>query len=119
MKIQRKSFPNKYSLEIQPRTSPPAGQPLEKRKLRNIREHVRADEYLLGYSNPAIHSMLDINSKIFGPAHRFDNHNYKTVMLVDSLFGKTDGDIALLHILLDLHIINDKIVSKIIKDIVK
>ena len=83
--------------------------------MRNIREHTKADQLLLGYSNPVIHSILDSNSKIFGPAHRFDNHDYRTVKLIDSIHGRKDGNIALLHILLDLHIINDNLVLKIIK----
>jgi len=85
--------------------------------LRNIREHVKADLYLLGYTSPAIHSILDASVKIFGPAHRFDNHDYRTVKLIDSIYSKRDGDIALLHILLDLHILNDKLVMKTIKEI--
>ena len=85
--------------------------------MKNIREHVKADLYLLGYSNPAIHSILDASVKLFGPAHRFDNHDYRTIKLIDSIYGKKDGNIALLHILLDLHILNDKLVMKTIKGV--
>ncbi len=78
---------------------------------------MKADLYLLGYSNPAIHSILDASVKIFGPAHRFDNHDYRTIKLIDSMYGKRDGNIALMHILLDLHIIDDKLIMKTIKEI--
>lgn len=86
--------------------------------MKNIREHVKADLFLLGYSNPAIHSILDASVKIFGPAHRFDNHDYRTIKLIDSIYGKRDGNIALMHILLDLHILDDKLVMKTIKEMV-
>jgi len=83
--------------------------------LKNIKQHIDADLYLLGYTNPAIHSILDSNVKYFGPAHRFDNHDYRTVKAIDYFYGSRAGDIALLHILLDLHILNDKLVMKILK----
>ena len=82
--------------------------------MKNINQHVKTDLLLLGYTNPAIHSFLDMNAKIFGPAHRFDNHHYRTVKLIDSFYGNKDGNIALLHILLDLHILNDKIIKNLL-----
>lgn len=85
--------------------------------MKNIKQHIEADLYLLGYSNPTIHSILDSNVKYFGPAHRFDNHDFRTVKAIDYFYGDKAGDIALLHIILDLHIINDKLVMKIIKKI--
>lgn len=84
--------------------------------MKNIKDHVKADLLLLGYSNPTIHSILDASVKIFGPSHRFDNHDYRTVKLIDSLYGIKSGDIALLHIFLDLHILDDELISKIIKE---
>ena len=77
--------------------------------------HCKADLYLLGYTDPAVHSLLDADSKIFGPAHRYTHHDYRTVMLIDRMWGKKYGDLALLHILLDLHILNDNLVKDIIK----
>ena len=85
--------------------------------MKNIRLHVKADQLLLGYTNPAIHSILDANVKIFGPAHRFDNHDYRTIKLIDSLYGMKSGNIALLHILLDLHILPDKYILKLISEV--
>jgi hypothetical protein len=85
--------------------------------LKSIKDHIKADLYLLGRTNPAVHSFLDSNVKYYGPAHRFDNHDYRTVRLLDSLWGKDAGDIAFLHILLDLNILNSDVVMQTTKQI--
>lgn len=84
--------------------------------MRDNKKHCDADTYLLGYTDPAVHSLLDADVKFFGPAHRYSHHDYGTVMLIDRMWGKRFGDLALLHILLDLHILNDELVMKTIKE---
>ena len=84
--------------------------------MRSNKLHTKADIILLGYTNPAVHSFLDASVKTLGPSHRRDNHDYRAVQLFEAYYGKKESNIALLHILLDDHILDDKLVMKIIKE---
>ena len=83
--------------------------------MKSVKIHCKADRILLGHSDPFIHSMLDSSVKILGPAHRYDYHDFKTVMWIDKWYGSRASDVALLHILLDFHILDDKFILKLIK----
>jgi hypothetical protein len=75
-----------------------------------------ADLLLLGYTDPAIHTFLDAGVKYFGPAHRLDKHDYRTVKMLEENYGEKAGNIALLHLFLDFHILDDELILKIIKE---
>lgn len=84
--------------------------------MNKIDQHVKADILLLGYTNPAVHSFLDASSKYLGPAHRLDNHDFRAVQLWEKFYGEKEANIALLHLLLDFHILDDKFILKKIKE---
>jgi len=73
--------------------------------------HIKADEYLLGYSNPFIHQFIDAAVKFLGPQHRQINHILPIVDMCDDLYGDKGAKIALLHILLDMDIIDSKYIE--------
>jgi hypothetical protein len=84
--------------------------------MKTIKDHMKADILLLGYTDPQVHSFLDAGVKYFGPAHRLDKHDVQTVKAINNLWGEKAGNIALLHIFLDLHILDDKLIIQIINE---
>lgn len=83
--------------------------------MKNVKEHCKADLFLLGFTMPFIHSSIDSAVHYLGPAHRYDNHDFRTVLLYKSLLGDDAANIALLHILLDFHLLDDDFVKSMIK----
>jgi len=63
------------------------------------------EQYSLAYLNqytPFLHSMLDAPAKTMKHTHRALFHDYRTVLLIESLFGQDLALEALLHIMVDL-----------------
>ena len=76
----------------------------------NLKEHLKADLLLLGYTDESIHRIIDdLDSlKYKGPQHRMFGHNWATLNLIKSIGGKEAFNIALLHILIDFDIIIER-----------
>lgn len=79
-----------------------------------MKEHLKADELLLGYSIPLIHKLIDdIEAlKEYGAKHRIMKHNEKTLLYINEVYGKKAFNTALLHILIDNHIINQDVIRR-------
>jgi excisionase family DNA binding protein len=67
--------------------------------------------YLLGYTVPGIHAFMDAPVRTLGPQHRQVNHTIAMVTSIASLQGPKAGKVALLHLLLDLDIIDSKFIE--------
>jgi hypothetical protein len=84
--------------------------------MRLAKTHSKADLYLLGYTDIRIHELMDAMVKIMGPSHRMIGHDIKFIDFIGSSFGDKGRRCALLHLFLDLDIIDSKWVeSKITK----
>lgn len=64
--------------------------------------HEKYSMIYLGYFTPFLHSMLDAPCKTMKHTHRALYHDYRTVILVEQLFGEELALEALLHIIVDL-----------------
>ena len=84
----------------------------------NQKDHIKADNFLLGYSVPPIHRVIDDLEalKRYGPSHRIYRHNTDFLFLIKETYGKTIFRVALLHILIDLDIIAERKELKKIMD---
>lgn len=67
--------------------------------------------YLLGYSEPAVHTCMDAWVKSLGPQHRQLGHACQFIEAMGLLFGKNGKMCATLHLLLDLDIIDSKFIE--------
>lgn len=78
----------------------------------NRKEHIKADMFLLGYTNEGVHAFMDLFVKYLGAGHRVVRHSYDFVLDVEKWFGGHGKRIAFLHLLIDAHIINQKTIRK-------
>ena len=83
--------------------------------MRSARLHSLADKLLLGYSNIEIHRIIDKPVKDLGAQHRQVNHSWQIVETMRDRYGEKGGKITLLHLLLDLDIIDSKYVEVLVK----
>jgi len=84
--------------------------------MRLAKTHSKADLYLLGYTDIRVHKAMDMWVKIMGPSHRMIGHDLKFIDYIGSSFGDKGRMCGLLHLFLDLDIVDSKWVeSKIIK----
>lgn len=81
----------------------------------NFEDHCKIDELLLGKTLPVVHSIMDESAKYLGSQHRFLKHDFQHVQAMEHFFGKDGGRIALLHILIDEHIIDDEFLLSLLK----
>ncbi len=79
------------------------------------KEHIEADLFCLGYTNPLIHLFIDAAVKWMGGGHRIVHHNIKILDAIELFAGKEGRKIALLHLLIDNKIVNAEIVKRAIK----
>lgn len=77
----------------------------------NGKEHRQADELLLGYDVPGVHVCMDAWSETLGSQHRQLGHIYQFVEAMELIFGRSGKTCALLHIFLDLDIIDSKFIK--------
>jgi len=87
--------------------------------MRSQKLHSQADMYLLGYTTPNIHVLMDAPVKALGAQHRQVNHSISMVTSIEALYGKKSARVALLHLLLDLDIIDSKFIEKEVTRMVK
>ena len=87
--------------------------------MRTAKLHSQADMLLLGYTNDVIHRYLDSPVKDLGAQHRQVNHSYQMVKTMRTLYGVKGGYIALLHLLIDLDIVDSKFIEWRLKQVVK
>lgn len=73
---------------------------------------MKADMFLLGYTNEGVHALMDVFVKYLGAGHRVIRHNYDYVRAAGRHFGKTGERIALLHLLIDSNIIDRKVIER-------
>jgi hypothetical protein len=85
----------------------------------NQKDHIKADLLLLGYSIMPVHKIIDdlVALKQYGPSHRIYGHNKDFLFWLKDSYGKSVYQIALLHILIDLDILERKELKKILEDI--
>lgn len=76
-----------------------------------FKHHCAADLYLLGYTIPAVHTCMDAASKTLGPQHRQVGHIYPFIEAMGLIFGRKGRVCALLHLFLDLNIIDSKFIE--------
>lgn len=81
----------------------------------NRKDHMKADLLLLGYTNEAVHALMDAAVKWLGAGHRSVHHNVDTIRYFKAMFGKKAGTVALLHLLIDNNILDRKYIEKLIK----
>ena len=76
----------------------------------NQKDHIKADLFLLGYSIPPIHKIIDDLSalKQYGPSHRIYGHNRDFLFWLKDTCGESVYRIALLHVLIDLDIMVER-----------
>lgn len=76
----------------------------------NQKDHIRADLFLLGYTIPPVHRLMDdiVALREYGPSHRIYRHNKDFLFWLREHYGKDVFDIALLHILIDLDIVLER-----------
>ena len=76
----------------------------------NQKDHIKADNLLLGYSIPPIHRIIDdlVALKQYGPSHRIYGHNKDFLFWLKETYGKSVYQIALLHVLIDLDIMVER-----------
>ena len=79
--------------------------------MKSVKLHCAADLYLLGYTVPDVHHWMDAASKTLGPQHRQVGHIYPFIEWLGLVFGKKGKNCALLHLLLDLDIIDSKFIE--------
>lgn len=79
----------------------------------NREGHVQICELLLGYSIPEVDALLDDLEalKAYGPSHRIFRHGSKDLELIKELLGSECYRVALLHILADHHLIDERILE--------
>lgn len=82
--------------------------------MRTRKEHVKADLLLLGYTISDVHEYMDYAVKWMGAGHRSVGHSYDAIRAAGMLFGKRGKTIALLHLLIDNHIVDGKLIKKYI-----
>ena len=82
----------------------------------NRKDHIRADESLLGYSIPLIHVILDAPVGWLDAGHRSIHHNIQTIKWIEEMFGKEGKYIALLHIMIDNRILDWELIKFINSD---
>jgi hypothetical protein len=70
---------------------------------------------LLGYDVPEVHEHMDIWSKTLGSQHRQLGHIFPFVLAMEMIYGDRGMKSALLHILLDLDIVDSKYIESLIK----
>jgi hypothetical protein len=79
-----------------------------------VKRHEVVDRIVFGQSYPHIHRMLDQAVKHMGAGHRMINHSYNTILdFMELLYGIQGRRVALLHLLIDARIINNKQISKL------
>lgn len=83
--------------------------------MKSKKEHMAADRYLLGYTDPYIHVFMDQAVKWMGAGHRSINHSAKVLEAMEVFTGKPGRQIALLHLLIDNHIIEANKLQSIMK----
>jgi hypothetical protein len=79
--------------------------------MKSVKLHSAADLYLLGYTVPAVHTCMDAASKTLGPQHRQVGHIYPVIEAMGLIFGAKGKICALLHLLLDLDILDSKFIE--------
>lgn len=80
----------------------------------NRREHIKADEWLLGYSLEWVHQFMDSKSALglLGGAHRIIRHDVNVLDLIEEIARFREDDprrgrmVALLHLLIDARILD-------------
>jgi len=82
--------------------------------MKSARIHSQAEMILIGYSVPAVHTCMDAYAKTLGPQHRQLRHIYPFVEAMGLIFGNKGKRCALLHLLLDLDIIDSKFVETLL-----
>ena len=82
--------------------------------MRSQKLHSLAEFYLLGYSVPAVHVCMDAYVKQLGPQHRQLGHVYPFVEAMGMIFGEKGKICSLLHLFLDLDIIDSKYIESIL-----
>lgn len=82
----------------------------------NQTDHIKADYFFLGYSIPPVHRVIDDLKALeqYGPSHRIYGHNKDFIFSLKDEFGDSIYKIALLHMLIDLDILNRKDVKQVI-----
>lgn len=75
-----------------------------------------ADKLLLGYTHPEIHLFMDSFVKQWGPQHRQINHVWPVIEAMGLIWGKEGENVAMLHIMLDLKIIDSDYIMELIKE---
>lgn len=83
--------------------------------MKSKKEHIEADLYLLGYTNPFVHIFIDAAAKWMGAGHRSIKHSSKVIEAVELIAGKEGRKIALLHLLIDNRIVNTEQIQAMIK----
>ncbi|MEW6685741.1 MAG: hypothetical protein AB1393_05990 [Candidatus Edwardsbacteria bacterium] len=78
--------------------------------------HSRIDSLLLGYTIPEVHQLMDIASKWLGPGHRAIGHSQQMLDFIESVFGSRGRKIALLHLLVDLKVIDCAFLLRILEE---
>lgn len=73
--------------------------------------HSKSDIFLLGYTIPVVHSIMDAASKTLGSQHRQIDHIYPVVDAMGICFGSMGRNCAMLHLLLDMNIIDSKYIE--------
>jgi len=82
----------------------------------NLKEHIKADKFFLGYTEEdedfltCIHRWIDDLDafKRFGPRHRIINHVSSFLDLINLSLGRDAFNVALLHLLIDFDIMIDR-----------
>jgi hypothetical protein len=82
--------------------------------MRSAKLHQKASEFLIGYSDTGVHMIMDEAVKRLGPQHRQVNHIYPFIESMGLLFGKSGKMVALLHLLLDMDIIDSKYIESVL-----
>lgn len=80
-----------------------------------LKQHMKADEILLGYTNEDIHKLMDVAVPYLGAGHRIVHHACGTLDFIEMLFGEGGRRIALLHILIDARIVDRDFIESYIK----
>jgi len=81
----------------------------------NRKEHMKADLFLLGYTNEAVHAIMDYAVRWLGAGHRSVYHSYNEIKYIKVAFGKKAGLIALMHVLIDNNILDKNFIKKEMK----
>ena len=77
----------------------------------NGKDHRQADKFLLGYDVPGVHICMDAWSKTLGSQHRQLGHIHQFVEAMELIFGSKGKMCALLHVFLDLDIIDSEFIK--------